>query len=146
VKTDQVTNEEFIRECEHTGDAGIEVEAPSRADLFACAAIGLARIMVAPDGIMPRETHTITVFGDSDDDLMHDALSDALDLFQCEGFIWRDVTVEERAGGGIELKLLGEQFSRYRHLMLTELKAVTCDQLNVECADGEWKARIVFDV
>lgn len=146
MKTDQVTNEEFIRECEHTGDAGIEVEAPSRADLFACAAIGLARIMVAPDGIMPRETHTITVFGDSDDDLMHDALSDALDLFQCEGFIWRDVTVEERAGGGIELKLLGEQFSRYRHLMLTELKAVTCDQLNVECADGEWKARIVFDV
>jgi len=146
VKTDQVTNEEFIRECEHTGDAGIEVEAPSRADLFACAAIGLARIMVAPDGIMPRETHTITVFGDSDEDLMHDALSDALDLFQCEGFIWRDVTVEERAGGGIELKLLGEQFSRYRHLMLTELKAVTCDQLNVECADGEWKARIVFDV
>jgi len=146
VKTAQVTNEEFIRECEHTGDAGIEVEAPSRADLFACAAIGLARIMVAPDGIMPRETHTITVFGDSDDDLMHDALSDALDLFQCDGFIWRDVTVEERAGGGIELKLLGEQFSRYRHLMLTELKAVTCDQLNVECADGEWKARIVFDV
>ena len=146
MKTDQVTNEEFIRECEHTGDAGIEVEAPSRADLFACAAIGLARIMVAPDGIMPRETHTITVFGDSDDDLMLDALSDALDLFQCDGFIWRDVTVEERAGGGIELKLLGEQFSRYRHLMLTELKAVTCDQLNVECADGEWKARIVFDV
>jgi SHS2 domain-containing protein len=145
VKTDQVTNEEFIRECEHTGDAGIEVEAPSRADLFACAAIGLARIMVAPDGIMPRETHTITVFGDSDDDLMHEALSDALDLFQCDGFIWRDVTVEERAGV-IELKLLGEQFSRYRHLMLTELKAVTCDQLNVECADGEWKARIVFDV
>ena len=145
MKTDQVTNEEFIRECEHTGDAGIEVEAPSRADLFACAAIGLARIMVAPDGIMPRETHTITVFGDSDDDLMHEALSDALDLFQCDGFIWRDVTVEERAGV-IELKLLGEQFSRYRHLMLTELKAVTCDQLNVECADGEWKARIVFDV
>jgi SHS2 domain-containing protein len=31
--------------------------------------------------------------------------------------------------------------------MQTELKAVTCGQLNVECADsGEWKARIVFDV
>jgi len=145
-KAYQVTNEEFIRECEHTGDAGIEVEAPSRADLFACAAIGLARIMVAPDGIQPRQTHTITVFGDSNDDLMHTALSDALDLFQCEGFIWKDVTVAE-CEGGIELKLLGEQFSPYRHLMQTELKAVTCGQLNVECADsGEWKARIVFDV
>jgi len=138
-------NQEFIRDREPTGKAGIEVEAPSRADLFACAAIGLARIMVAPDGIQPRQTHTITVFGDSDDDLMHSALSDALDLFQCERFIWKDVAVEEREGG-IELKLLGEQFSPYRHLMQTELKAVTPDQLNVECAGGEWKARIVFDV
>jgi SHS2 domain-containing protein len=116
-----VTTEEFIREFEHTGDAGIEVEAPSRADLFACAAIGLARIMVAPDGIAPRETHTITVFGDRDEDLMHDALSDALSLFLYDGFIWRDATVEERPGT-IVLKLTGEQFDRRRHLMLTELR------------------------
>ena len=64
----KLMNQEFIRDREHAGNAGIEVEAPSRADLFACAAIGLARIMVAPDGIQPRQTHTITVFGDSDDD------------------------------------------------------------------------------
>jgi SHS2 domain-containing protein len=140
-----MTTEEFIREFEHTGDAGIEVEAPSRADLFACAAIGVARIMVAPDGIVPRETHTITVFGDGNEDLMHDALSDALNLFLCDGFIWRDVTVEERPGA-IVLKLTGERFDRRRHLMLTELKAITYHQLNVERAGGGWKARIVFDV
>jgi SHS2 domain-containing protein len=140
-----MTTEEFIREFEHTGDAGIEVEAPSRADLFACAAIGLARIMVAPDGIAARETHTITVFGDDDEDLMHDALSDALNLFLCDGFIWRDATVEERPGT-IVLKLTGEQFDRRRHQLLTELKAITYYQLNVERAEGGWKARIVFDV
>jgi len=140
-----MTNEEFIREFEYTGDAGIEVEAPSRADLFACAAIGVARIMVAPDGIAPRDTHTITVFGDDDDNLMHEALSDALDLFQCDGFIWRDATAEAQPGA-IVLKLTGEQFSPYRHLMLTELKAVSYHHLNVECADDGWKARIVFDV
>src|SRR5271166_2788077 len=107
-----MTTEEFIREFEYTGDAGIEVEAPSRADLFACAAIGVARIMVAPDGIAPRETHIITVFGDDDADLMHEALSDALDLFQCDGFIWREATAEEHPGA-IVLKLTGEQFSPY---------------------------------
>jgi len=140
-----VTTEEFIREFEHTGDAGIEVEAPSRADLFACAAIGVARIMVAPDGIEPRETHTITVFGDTDEDLMYDALSDALNLFLCDDFIWRDATVEERPET-IVLKLTGERFDRTRHEMLTELKAVTYHQLNVERDDDGWKARIVFDV
>lgn len=140
-----MTTEEFIREFEHTGDAGIEVEAPSRADLFACAAIGVARIMVVPDGIEPRATHTITVFGDTDEDLMHDALSDALNLFLCDGFIWRDATVEERPGM-IVLNLTGEQFDPHRHLMLTELKAVTYHQLSVERTDEGWKARIVFDV
>jgi SHS2 domain-containing protein len=140
-----VTTEEFIREFEHTGDAGIEVEAPSRADLFACAAIGVARIMVAPDGIVPRETHVITVFGDSDEDLMYDALSDALNLFLADDFIWRDATVEERPDT-IILRLTGETFDPRRHLMLTELKGVTYHQLNVEHEDDGWTARIVFDV
>jgi SHS2 domain-containing protein len=140
-----VTTEEFIREFEHTGDAGIEVEAPSRADLFACAAIGVARIMVAPDGIEPRETHTITVFGDSDEDLMYDALSDALNLFLADDFIWRDATVEERPDT-IILRLTGERFDPRRHLMLTELKGVSYHQLNVEHEDDGWTARIVFDV
>ncbi len=141
-----MTTEEFIREFEHTsGDAGIEVEAPSRADLFACAAIGVARIMVAPDCIEPRETHTITVFGDSDEDLMYDALSDALNLFLADDFIWRDATFEERPDT-IILRLTGERFDPRRHLMLTELKGVTYHQLNVEHEDDGWTARIVFDV
>lgn len=141
-----MTTEEFIREFEHTGDAGIEVEAPSRADLFACAAIGVARIMVAPDGIVPRETHTITVFGDTDEELMHEALSDALNLFLGDDFIWRDATVEEHPGM-IVLNLTGEQFDPERHELLTELKAVTYHQLRVERSGDEgWQARIVFDV
>jgi SHS2 domain-containing protein len=44
------------------------------------------------------------------------------------------------------LNLIGEQFDPRRHVMLTELKAVTYHQLNVEGAEGGWKARIVFDV
>jgi SHS2 domain-containing protein len=140
-----VTTEEFIREFEHTGDAGVEVEAPSRADLFACAALGVARIMVAPDGIEPRETHTITVFGETDEELMFDALSDALNLFLYDDFIWRDATVEERPDT-IILKLTGEPFDRRRHLMLTELKAVNYEQLSIESDENGWKARIVFEV
>ncbi|HVN28062.1 MAG TPA: archease [Candidatus Binataceae bacterium] len=140
-----MTNEQAIREFEYAADAGIEVEAPSRSDLFACAAIGVARIMVAPDGVMPRETHIITVFGDDDEDLMHEALSDALELFQDENFIWRDATAEARAGV-VELTLTGERFSPYRHLMLTELKSVSYRHLNVERAEDGWRARIAFEV
>lgn len=140
-----MTTEQFIREFEHTDNAAIEVEAPSRRDLFACAAIGLARIMVAPDGIANRETRTIEVYGDCDDDLMYDALTDALDLFVSEGFIWREAAVEELRDG-IALKLTGEEFDRRRHQMFTEIKAVTYHQSSIEHADDGWKARIVFEV
>ncbi len=140
-----MTTEEFIREFEYTGDTGIEVEAPSRADLFECAAIGLARIMVAPDAIALRESRTIEVYGGCDDHLMYEALTDALNLFVDDGFIWRDASVRDLSDG-IALKLTGEVFDRQRHPILTELKALSYRQLNVEHDRTGWKARIVFDL
>ena len=101
--------------------------------------------MVAPDGIANREARTIEVYGDCDDDLLYDALTDALDLFVSEGFIWREAAVEELADG-IALKLTGEDFDSRRHQMFTEIKAVVYHQMSVERDDDGWKARIVFEV
>jgi protein archease len=140
-----MSDEEFFREFEHTGDTGIEVVAPSRAELFARAVVAMGRIMVAPDAIEPREHRTLEVTAASDDDLMHDALSAALSLFLGDGFIWRDASAEERCGG-LLLKLAGEPFDRKRHQLLTELKAVTYHQLKVAGSDRIWTARIIFDV
>ncbi len=138
-------DQDFFREFEHTADAGIEVEAPSRADLFACAAIGLARMMVAPHSIEPREHRMLEVEASCDEDLMHDALSAALDLFVFDGFIWRDAAVEERRGG-LTLKLTGAPFDHRRHELLTELKSVAHNQLTVERSQSGWTARVMFDV
>lgn len=137
--------EEFYREFEHTGDEGIEVYAPSRAELFARAAIAMGRIMVAPDNITPAETRAIQVSAASDEDLMHDLLSAALSLFLCDGFIWCGARAEEHPGA-IALTLEGEPFNNQRHQLQTELKAVTYHLLRVWNAEGVWKAQIVFDV
>ena len=140
-----MSDDEFFREFEHTGDIGIEVVAPSRAELFARPVIAMGRIMVTPDAIEPREHRALEIAAASDDDLMHDALSAALSLFLGDGFIWRDTSAEER-GGGLLVKLTGEPFDRNRHQLLTELKAVTYHQLKVAGSDGIWTARIIFDV
>jgi protein archease len=140
-----VADEEFFREFEHTGDLGIEVRAPSRAELFSRAAIALGRLMVAVDGIAAVERRTVEAGAESDDDLMHDVLADALNLFLADGFIWRDATAEERPGG-VAVTLIGEPFDRGRHDLLTEVKAVTYHELKVERAAGGWRARIIFDV
>ncbi len=140
-----MVEEDFYREFEHTGDAGIEVYAPTRAELFARAALAMGRIMVAPDNLTPAETRTIQVSAASDEDLMHDLLSDALNLFLCDGFIWCATRAEEHPGA-IALTLEGEPFDSRRHQLQTELKAVTYHLLRVWTEDGAWKATIVFDV
>ncbi|HVN63606.1 MAG TPA: archease [Candidatus Binataceae bacterium] len=136
---------DLYREIEHTGDTGIEIEAISRADLFAKAILSLARLMVDEAGIEPRENRKIEAAADSDADLMHDILSAALNLFLADGYIWQAVTVEER-GNSIAATLFGEPFDRKRHQLLTEIKAVTYHQLSVECVKGGWHARIIFDI
>ena len=140
-----MSTNEFFRDFEYSGDAGIEVDAPSRADLLACAAIGMARIMGAPDGIAPREHRTLQVRGGSDEDQIQEALAGALSMFQSDGFIWRDASAEEQPNG-IALRLSGEPFDHHRHHLITKLRSVAHPTLDAPRDDEGWKARVVFAV
>jgi SHS2 domain-containing protein len=42
--------------------------------------------------------------------------------------------------------LTGESFNKTKHLIKTEIKAVTYSGLTVERVKAGWKARIIFDV
>jgi SHS2 domain-containing protein len=141
-----VTGQKFYREFDHTGDAGIELEAPSRADLFAHAATALARMMVEPGGVGTVKKRRVEVHADSDADLMHDLLAAALNLFLIDGFIWCEARAVEERPDFIALELGGDNFDRGRHQLLTEIKAVTYHELKVEHSGGRWSARIVFDI
>lgn len=136
----------LFREFEHTGDAGIEVDAPSRAELFARAALAMARLMVEETGIEPAERRNVEAHDGDDAGKLHDLLAAALNLFLLDGFIWRDATAcedDER----VVLTLAGERYDRKRHVLLGEIKAVTYHQLSaVRTSAGGWRARIIFDV
>ncbi len=133
------------REFAHTGDTGIEVEAPSRADLFATAVQALAELMVEPNGLAVRERRRIEASGADDVEKLHDLLAAALNLFLIDGFIWGGATVAE-SDGKLVAELSGEPFDRGRHRLRQEIKAVTYHQLAVEPVTGGWRARVVFDV
>lgn len=136
----------WMREIEHTGDAGIVVDAPSRARLFARAALGMARLMVEEDGIAAIERREIEAQGRDDAERLHDLLSAALNLFLADGFIWCDAEADED-DERVTLALSGERFDPGRHTLLGEIKAVTYHQLSVvQTGAGGWQARIIFDV
>jgi SHS2 domain-containing protein len=141
-----VTGKKLFREFDHTGDTGIELQARSRGELFARAAVALARLMVEPRGVRMLENRRVEVRADSDADLMHDLLAAALNLFLADAFIWRDARILDERPEAVAIELSGEQFDARRHRLLTEIKAVTYHELKVERAGARWSARIVFDV
>jgi SHS2 domain-containing protein len=135
----------LYRELEHTGDLGIEVIAPTRSELFRRAALALAALLVEPSNVEGAESRIVEITAGDDIDLMHDLLTELLQLFAAEGFIWHDAAVEEQ-GRTLHVILEGESFDPSCHTSLGEIKAVTYHQLTVENISNEWCARIIFDV
>jgi protein archease len=143
--TSHTENTALFREFEHTGDVGIEVQAPTRGELFHRAIIALASLLVEVATVVPIEQREIALEAAADPDLMHDLLTELLGLFTVESFIWREACVEE-AGRLLRVKLRGEPFDANRHAFRGEIKAVTYHQLMVEESSDGWRARIIFDV
>jgi protein archease len=140
-----MADEQLFTEFEHTGDLGIEVTAQSRTELFARAATALSRLMVEDGNVGASERRQLEIEGAGDADLMHDLLAAALNLFLIDGFIWREVSVDERDGRLIA-SLAGERFDPRRHRLIQEIKAVTYHRLAVEPSPGGWRATIIFDI
>jgi SHS2 domain-containing protein len=136
----------LFREFEHTGDIGIELEAPDRNELFRRAAIAIAALLVERSGVAAAEEREVTVKAASDEDMMHDLLEDLLTLFIVDTFIWSDASVQVRDDGSLRVRLYGERFDPARHEFRGEIKAVTYHQLSVRQSVEGWKARVIFDV
>ena len=135
----------LFREFEHTGDLGIELTAPTRAELFRRAALALAALLVETGGVEQTEQREVAVEAATDPDLMHDLLTELLYLFTAEGFVWRDASVKE-AERSLRVILRGERFDPARHSFRGEIKAVTYHQLLVADSSRGWRARVIFDV
>jgi len=141
----QAEDAALFREFEHTGDLGIELDAPTRGELFRRAAVALAMLLVETASVAEIEDREIAVEAQADLDLMHDLLTELLAPFTVEGFIWRDASVTE-AGRSLRVTLRGEPFDPARHAFRGEIKAVTYHQLMVENSPDGWRSRIIFDV
>jgi len=135
----------LYRELEHTGDLGIEITARVRSELFRRATLALAALLVDPSNVASTEPRTIEITAGDDIELMHDLLTELLQLFAADGFIWRDAIVDE-LDRGLHVVLQGESFDPKHHSPHSEIKAVTYHQMTVEGVAGEWRARIIFDV
>ncbi len=130
----------------HTADLGLRVRAATLDELFADAARGLVRMLVAnPEAVECVDERTFSLQSDNIEYLLFDWLSELLYLFETSAWLPGQVAVSVQANR-LEATCRGEAVDRDRHNLEHEVKAITYHNLRVEQENGAWIAELIVDI
>jgi protein archease len=135
-----------FREIEHTADLAIEGTAGDLAGLFATAGEALFALIADPNTIDPREEVAVSATGDGPEELLHAWLRELLAKFNLNGFVAVRCEIERITSDRVDGTIKGERLDLKRHRFYTEIKGVTYHDFKVWEENGDWRARIIFDV
>ena len=133
---------------DHTADIGIEVAGRTRKELFVNAAQALFDVMIESKSGSgtANQYRNLKVEGTDIADLLINFLRELLYLFNGEKFITGNCEIIKFTNKELQVRLTGESFNGKKHLIKTEIKAVTYSGAKVEKIKSGWKARVIFDV
>ncbi|MFW6148202.1 MAG: archease [Thermodesulfobacteriota bacterium] len=131
---------------DHTADLGIAVKGADAKDLFANAAYAMIDIMVETDRVGSEAKRRIAIEGEDYPDLMVRWLGEILYLFDAEKEVVRDIEITDLGSNRLEAVLAFMSLEEGGYEIKMEIKAVTYHQISVERKNGEWEARIIFDI
>jgi SHS2 domain-containing protein len=72
-------------------------------------------------------------------------LGELLYVHDVDNLLFRSFSIDELRDGSLKARARGV-FDEKRHVMKTEIKAVTYHQIQVKKEKGRWRARIIFDL
>jgi SHS2 domain-containing protein len=134
---------------DHTADLGIELEAPTRAALFAEAAAALCAALTEPSRVEARETRALEL-AEADEGLLLVAFLNELLFWFEQGWICRSATAALHDRGPseprLEARISGEPYDPERHPVKVLLKAATYHGLEIEPIPEGFRARVVIDL
>ena len=138
---------------DHTADIGVEIFGRTKKELFTNAAFALFDILIQ-DIDKKRKTKRVSkermkvriVEGADLEDLLVNFLRELLFLFNGSRCVVNRGTIIACSNKRLAVQLTVEPYNSKKHLIKTELKAVTYHGLSVEKTKSGWKARVIFDV
>ncbi len=131
---------------DHTADMGVEVYGKTARELFANAAFAVFDIITDLNRVSATGERKIVVEGEGWEDLLVNYLREILYLFNGEGLLLKDYSIEKIDPQHLEGKVTGEAFDPKKHRINTEIKAVTYHQVAVRETPEGWIGRVIFDV
>lgn len=131
---------------EHTADVGYRLFAPTLAELFAVAGRALFDAITELDSIQPQFERKVAVEAGDGEALLVAWLSELNYRCITELELYGEFVIEAISPTGVRATLKGEKIDPARHVIQTEIKAVTYHELYVRQVEGGWEAQVIFDV
>jgi SHS2 domain-containing protein len=135
-----------FRFLDHTADLGILVFGGDLEELFTNAGEAFFTIITDLRRVRESTERIIRVESTNLEDLMVNWLGELLYLHDVDGLLFRSFSIDELRDGTMKARARGEAFHEGRHVIKTEIKAVTYHQIEVKEEKGRWRARIIFDL
>ena len=133
---------EFI---DHTADVGIRVEAPTLEDLFETAGLAFTEVVTSAESLDCSVERRFKLEEDNIETLLVSWLQELLYLLDTEELVFARFQVKLH-DCSLEATAWGEVFDPDRHMIKTEIKAVTYHQLEVAESDQGWQAQVILDI
>jgi SHS2 domain-containing protein len=130
----------------HTADFGIHVFGSDSQELFANAAWALFDVITEIDGLKGADSCNITVSGDDWSDLMINWLREILYLWNGRELLVKSVQILSLSENRLSANVNFDAFVPDRHIIKTEIKAVTYHQIHVKSGPAGWEAKVIFDI
>jgi SHS2 domain-containing protein len=137
-----------IRYLAHTADAGVEIAAASREELFVLGARALYQLVVDYDAVESRVERRLAVAAPDLAELFHEWLAELLYRLDAERLVFKKFgfafAEDDRR---LEATAEGEELDLDRHRPHGEVKNVTYADYVVERDEtGNYLARVIFDL
>jgi SHS2 domain-containing protein len=133
---------------EHTGDVAVRLRAPDLEGLIGAGIEALRALVFA--GTPSKDAEVLRgeaqVSGVDREDVLVQALSEALHLMQGQGLFPREIEVESAAQDEARLTLVGVRVDGHALQQVEEIKAVTYHAVEICERGGELETTVVFDV
>jgi len=131
---------------DHTADIGIDVFGDTLQDLFSNAGFALFDIITDLSTVEYKVKHSLNIIGVDKEQLLVNWLSELLFLHDVKNLLFKNFCVNQLSDYQLNADVSGEVFDEKRHIIKTEVKAVTYHNLSIIQKDQQWKTRIIFDL
>jgi SHS2 domain-containing protein len=140
----------WLQEIDHTGDLGLRVTADTLPALFERAAEGTFRVLTDLEDVGPAGASCVVVRAADREALMVRWLSELNFRHTAHRQLYRAFSVSSVGAQGeewvLEATVQGEPIDPERHVVHTEIKAVTFHGLEVQATDDGWAVQVIFDM